>query len=78
METFMNGWAGLTRFVDIMRLQPEINDAPDAVSLGMDEAGNPIPVEGDIEIDHVSFTYEGKETDVIKEDLTLENREMRL
>ena len=71
METFMNGWAGLTRFVDIMRLQPEINDAPDAVSLGMDEAGNPIPVEGDIEIDHVSFTYEGKETDVIK-DVSLE------
>ena len=26
METFMNGWAGLTRFVEIMRLQPEDRD----------------------------------------------------
>ena len=67
METFMNGWAGLTRFVDIMRQEPEITEAPDAVELGVDENGNPVPVKGSIEIDDVSFAYEGSEMDVIKD-----------
>ncbi len=67
METFMNGWAGLTRFVDIMRQEPEITEAPDAVELGVDENGNSVPVKGSIEIDDVSFAYEGSEMDVIKD-----------
>ena len=33
MEIFMNGWAGLTRFIGIMRTQPQIVDAPDALPL---------------------------------------------
>ena len=66
METFMNGWAGLTRFVDIMRQEPEITEAPDAVELGIDENGNSVPVKGSIEIDDVSFAYEGSGIDVIK------------
>lgn len=67
METFMNGWAGLTRFVDIMRAEPQIRDAPDAVELGIGENGEAIPVTGKIAIDHISFAYESKETDVIKD-----------
>ena len=66
METFMNGWAGLTRFVDIMRQEPEIRDKPDAVRLGEDESGRPVPVKGDIEIDQVSFAYDNEDMDVIR------------
>lgn len=73
METFMNGWAGLNRFTDIMRMEPEIKDAPDAVRLGWDADGNAVPVEGNIDIDHVSFAYDNKEIDVIN-DITLRIR----
>lgn len=51
METFMNGWAGLTRFVDLMRMKPEVVDATDAVL--MDD------ISGVIDIKDVSFAYEG-------------------
>ena len=57
METFMNGWAGLTRFVAIMNQKPEIVDAPDAVEL--DE------VRGKIDMEDVWFTYDD-EKDVIR------------
>ena len=56
METFMNGWAGLTRFVEIMRLSPE-----EDVASG---EGKPITAY-DIDIDNVSFAYQEKNTDVI-------------
>ncbi|MBE6028971.1 MAG: ABC transporter ATP-binding protein [Clostridiales bacterium] len=56
METFMNGWAGLTRFVEIMRLSPEEDVAPGE--------GKPITAY-DIDIDNVSFAYQEKNTDVI-------------
>lgn len=57
METFMNGWAGLTRFVGIMRMKPHVVDALDAKA--MDD------VEGSIEMEDVWFTYDEK-TDVIR------------
>ncbi len=66
METFMNGWAGLTRFVDIMRQEPEIQDSPNAKRLGTGINDEPEAVRGEIDIDDVSFTYEGNEVDVIK------------
>lgn len=50
METFMNGWAGLTRFISIMRMKPEITDTPDARQL--------TEVEGSIDMDDVWFTYD--------------------
>lgn len=50
-ETFANGLAGLNRFVGIMRTEPTIQDAPDAVDLEN--------VEGRIDVDHVSFAYDG-------------------
>ena len=56
METFMNGWAGLTRFVEIMRLEPEEDVAPGT--------GKPLTAY-DIDIDNISFAYQEKNTDVI-------------
>ena len=49
METYMQGMAGLERFVGIMRTEPEVKDAPDAAVLS--------DVKGDIEYRDVSFHY---------------------
>ena len=48
-ELFANGFAGLQRFVEVMRLEPELKDAPDAISLGR--------VRGDISLEDVNFSY---------------------
>ncbi|MDO4869017.1 MAG: ABC transporter ATP-binding protein [Bacillota bacterium] len=56
METFMNGWAGLTRFVDVMRQEPQIKDAEDAIDL---------QAEGRIDMENVSFAYDNDDMDVI-------------
>lgn len=61
-ELFMQGMSGFTRFVDLMRTEPEIQDAPDAVALDK--------VEGDILVDRVTFRYDGDEAPVLK-DLSL-------
>ena len=53
---FANGTAGLERFVEIMRTEPALDDAPDAAELAK--------VDGTIDVDHVSFAYEG-ELDVL-------------
>ena len=50
-EMFANGFAGLNRFVEIMRTEPTIQDAGDAKALEN--------VKGSITVDHVSFTYDG-------------------
>ena len=50
-EMFANGFAGLNRFVEIMRTEPTIQDAEDARALKN--------VKGSIKVDHVSFTYDG-------------------
>lgn len=55
-EMFSNGFAGLNRFVELMRTEPSIQDAPDAVELK--------DVRGQVDVDHVSFTYTG-ETEVL-------------
>lgn len=54
METFMNGWAGLTRFVEIMRLDTE--DLTDGIR-HFDSF--------DINIENVRFAYENDTEDVI-------------
>ena len=51
MELYIQGKAGFDRFLDIMRTEPEIKDAPDADELGA--------VRGDIEYENVSFAYNG-------------------
>ena len=50
-EMFANGFAGLGRFVDIMRMEPTVKDKPGAVAL--------TDVKGAIKVEHVSFAYEG-------------------
>jgi len=53
-ELFMQGTTGFKRFVELMRVEPTIQDAPDAQTLS--------DVKGDINIDNVSFAYEEGET----------------
>ena len=48
-EMFANGFAGLQRFTELMRTEPEMQDAPDAKTLER--------VSGRIDLDHVSFAY---------------------
>ena len=50
-ELFANGFAGLNRFVEVMRTEPTVQDKPDAKALEN--------VRGQIDIDHVSFAYYG-------------------
>ena len=57
-EMFANGFAGLNRFVDVMRLEPTIQDKADAKTLEN--------VRGEIRVENVSFAYEG-ELDVLRE-----------
>ena len=49
-EQYMQGTAGFERFLEIMRTEPEIRDAPDARELG--------PVEGRVDFNDVSFHYD--------------------
>ena len=49
-EVIANGTAGLHRFVELMRTEPELRDSPGALRLDK--------VQGDIRVDHVSFAYQ--------------------
>ena len=57
VEQFMQGMAGFKRFVELMRVQPDIQDAPDARTLEH--------VKGDILVDDVSFRYESSAEPVL-------------
>ncbi|NCB51923.1 MAG: ABC transporter ATP-binding protein [Clostridia bacterium] len=50
-EIYMQGTAGFSRFLELMRTEPDIKDAPDAEELGT--------VLGEVEYKNVSFAYEG-------------------
>ncbi len=50
-ELFANGFAGLNRFVSVMRTQPTVQDSEDAKELTV--------TEGSITVEHVSFAYDG-------------------
>lgn len=52
-ELFSNGFAGLRRFVELMSTEPTIADAPDAVAMPV--------IRGAVEVEDVSFTYDGAE-----------------
>ena len=54
VEQFMQGMAGFQRFVELMRVEPAVQDAPDAQVL--------TAVKGDIDLDDVSFAYDNGET----------------
>jgi len=49
VDQFSTGMAGFTRFVEILRLKPEIIDKPDAVALEK--------IKGDIEYKNITFAY---------------------
>ena len=61
----MNGYAGLTRFIDLMRLQPEVKEPAEPV--------NPEEVKGEISIENVCFTYDDKTS--VLDNINLEIRE---
>ena len=50
-ELFASGFAGLNRFVEVMRTEPTVQDKPDAKELKN--------IRGEIKVDHVSFAYDG-------------------
>jgi ATP-binding cassette subfamily B protein len=50
VEQYTTGMAGFERFIELMRVEPEIADRPGAVDLGK--------VSGNIRFDDVSFSYE--------------------
>ena len=51
-ELFANGFAGLSRFVGIMRTDPTVQDKPDAIELK--------DVRGEIQVENVTFAYDRK------------------
>lgn len=56
-EQFQNGYSGYDRFLEMMAIEPDIEDAPDAVSLDH--------VEGDIRFENVSFHYGDNKEEVL-------------
>ena len=65
VEQFMQGMAGFKRFTELMRVEPDIQDAPDARAL--------TNVKGDILVDDVTFRYESSPEPVL-EHITLHVR----
>ena len=63
MEMYMQGKAGFSRFLEIMRTEPEVRDAPDAEELG--------EVRGEIAYSHVSFWYKDGVPVLTDVDLTI-------
>jgi len=63
-EQFQNGFSGYERFLEVMDIEPDIKDAPDAVGIGQ--------AKGDIRFKNVSFKYEeGQDTVLSHIDLTV-------
>jgi len=58
-EQFENGITGFERFMEILNVEPEIQDASDAKEL--------LDVRGDIEFQNVSFRYEDTTEDVFRD-----------
>lgn len=61
-EQFQNGYTGFERFMEILNLQPDIEDRPDAVDIH--------DVKGDIEFVNVAFHYEDN-TDMVLQNVNL-------
>ena len=62
-EIFARGFAGLERFTALMRVEPALKDAPDAKEL--------TNCRGEIDVDHVSFSYEGTEGEGVLHDVSV-------
>ncbi|MDD6796907.1 MAG: ABC transporter ATP-binding protein [Clostridia bacterium] len=61
-EQFQNGYSGFERFMEILAVEPDITDRPDAVAINN--------VKGNIEFDNVSFRYE-EDTDTVLSNINL-------
>ncbi len=57
-EMLVNGFAGLGRFAELMRIEPDLKDRPDAIELK--------DVRGEITVDDVSFAYERDDIQVLR------------
>lgn len=56
-EMFQNGYSGFERFMEIMEMEPDIQDAEDAISVA--------ELEGNISFENVSFRYEESKEQVL-------------
>ena len=56
-EQFQNGYSGYSRFLEIMAVAPDIQDAPEAKEVN--------DVKGAIDFENVSFAYEGTQEKVL-------------
>ena len=56
-EMLVDGIAGLGRFVELMRIEPDLKDKPDAIELS--------GIRGQIDVEDVSFSYERDDTEVL-------------
>ena len=56
-EMFSNGFAGLNRFAELMRTEPTIQDAPDAMELTQ--------VQGRVALENVHFSYDDGSPEVL-------------
>lgn len=65
-EQYTKGMAGLERFVQLMREEPEIIDDQNAIDV--------YPLNGDVKYDNITFAYDsdGEEDSIILSDLSLE------
>ena len=57
VEQYTSGMAGFTRFLELLHIKPEIEDAPEAVEVGR--------ARGDISFQDVTFSYNDDETPVL-------------
>jgi ATP-binding cassette subfamily B protein len=62
VEQYGQGAASFERFIEIMDIEPDIQDAPDAVELER--------VAGHLSVEHLSFYYDGSQTPSLK-DITM-------
>ena len=56
-EMFQNGYSGFERFMEIMEINPDIEDKENALSVGT--------LKGDVQFEHVSFHYESYDEKVL-------------
>lgn len=58
-EQFQNGYSGYSRFLEVMAVAPDIQDAPEAKEVN--------DVKGAIDFENVSFAYEGTQEKVLNQ-----------
>ena len=67
-EIFASGMAGLRRFAEVMAMKPTVEEKPDAEVLQV--------TEGAVDIDHISFSYQGNPEVLHEVDLHVKGGEM--